>query len=229
MNKSRKAKKENQESNSRLPEHELRRLALNKRRISLKRLLIRKMGLPLTHELPPLNWDDIEAAGLDAEVKRVMHMLDFNEKQIPLPLVPPEIELCNIGFLLDEEEQFNIHRFQTLQSSIYALPMLQPLEHYGAYCQLAESSRRGKGALPGRRKVYQLKMQAMQDYLYDCLPVVHSVPIVRLSVYDLFETPDGISSLHDLLLKDDEKSQAVLMHYFEQLIADLSDQFETGC
>lgn len=229
MNKSRKAKKENQESIHRLPEQELHRLALNKRRVSLKRLLIHEMGLPLTHELPALNWEDIEGAGLAQEVKRVMHMLDFDEKQIPLPLSPPEIELCTIGFLLDEEEQFTIHRFQTLQSSIYALPMLQPLEHYGAYCQLAENNRRNKNIMPGRRKVQKLKMQAMQDYLYDCLPVVHSVPIVRLSVYDLFETPDGIASLHDLLLKNDKQSQKVLLHYFEQLITELSEKFDINC
>lgn len=229
MNKSRKAKKEDQKNIPRLPEQELRRLALNKRRISLKRLLIHDMGLPLTHELPALRWEDIEAAGLAQEVRRVMHMLDFDEKRIPLPLTPPIIELCTIGFLLDEEEQFNIHRFQTLQSSIYALPMLQPLEHYGAYCQLAESSRKSKSLKAGQRKVQKLKMQALQDYLYDCLPVVHSVPIVRLSVYDLFETPDGIASLHDLLIRDNESSRKVLLQYFEQLFSELSEKYDLNC
>lgn len=213
----------------------LQQVVLNKRRITLKKVLLKYMGFVLSRDQPDLKVEDIEYAGLGEEFYAVSTLLGIEPGQGLLQADPVAIEVNGIAFALDDESQFNKFRFQTLQSSVYALPLIHNLNRYKSYC-LQESTpstdgsiKKSKDRSSMEKKKFPseslLRVQALNDFMQDLLPLVHFVPVLRLSVFDQLETPKGGVSLHKLLMEGDETSFSLLADHIMKQLEGLEEVF----
>lgn len=209
---------------------------LNKRRITLKKLLFNYMGMMLTREQPDLFMEDIAYAGLSNELEAVCADLGLRESERPLQATKVEIEVNGVAIALDDEVKFTRSRLQTLSSPIYTLPLIYNLNRYKSYCQQAlpdaESQLTDPGALKQRGRMRQFsestlreKLQALDDFMQDLLPLVHYVPVLRLSIYDQLETPEGTLSIHSLLAEENNRNFEVLADYLIKQLDDLEQSF----
>ncbi|WP_017732934.1 DUF7255 family protein [Nafulsella turpanensis] len=204
---------------------------INQRRLVLKKVLVHYMGLTLTREQPALSLTDIEYAGLLPEVQEMARLLRI-AKAVPREVRPVETEVNGIAIAIDEEGQFNEYRMLTLQSSVYNEPLICQLKRYKAYCQKGDGGldggdRRNRNAAGHIRKKSQLQPphMALNDFMQDMLPVVHYIPLLRISVYDTIRTPAGIRSLASLLEKDDPMEYGVLAAFLEEKLTQLESSF----
>lgn len=183
-----------------VPPRQLVPSLLNRRRLILKKILNRYMGLPFTQEIPPLWIDDIIEAGLGDILQEVKQQL-LPQKKLSPEVEPVAIEVRGVAVAFDEEISFTNYRFQTLQSPLYKLPFLPKLERYHDYCLYW-------GEIIGQEESADigqiLRRQAMIDFMQDMLPVVQHVPLLRLSVYDQFSDGNKVRSLHEILSEEDE-------------------------
>ena len=215
----------------------LQQAVLNKRRTVLKKVLLKYMGLSLSREQPELLRMDVEYAGLGEELKTVANGLGLKEEDIPERAQAVDIEINGVVVALDDEQQFNRFRLKTLHSSVYSLPLIYNLSRYRDYCQMDPvevhtSGLQGKKTkdrlslqkLAGPSEI-TLKLKAINDFMQDLLPLVHYVPVLRLSVFDQIETPQGSVSLHSLLMEDDRRCFELLADYFIRQLEDLEDTF----
>lgn len=171
---------------------------LNRRRFTLKKILNRYMGLPFTQYQPVLSIDDICEAGLGDLFAQTANLL--------LPGVKPRkqvaetipIEVRGVAIALDEEVSFSPYRLKSLHSPLYCLPLLPKLERYHQYCQQAADQE--VSALTMVEKA--LKKRALHDFMQDMLPVVHHVPVLRLSVYDVYTEGNESCTLAEILASD---------------------------
>lgn len=215
----------------------LQQAILNKRRIVLKKILLKYMGLTLSREQPELLRVDVEYAGLGEELQMVASSLGFNNDTVPEKAQEIDIEVNGVAIALDDEHQFNRFRLQTLQSSVYSLPLIYNLSRYRGYCQYnqgqisapSQAGKKIKDRLSFQKAPESsdliLKLQAMNDYMQDLLPLVHYVPVLRVSVYDQIETPRGSKSLHSLLMEDNRHHFELLADYFIRQLDDLEETF----
>lgn len=199
------------------------------------------MGLALSREQPEILRVDVEYAGLGEELQALSSSLDVKECDIPEKALPLDIEVNGVVIALDDETQFNRYRLQTLQSPVYSLPLIYDLSRYKKYCQ--DGHVNGNGDLPpagnagkklqnrtslqkaaGTQDDYY-KFQAVNDFMQDLLPLVHYVPLLRLSVYDQIITPSGSKSLHTLLVEDNRRNFELLADYFIRQLDDLEEAF----
>lgn len=218
----------------------LQQAILNKRRTVLKKILLQYMGLTLSREQPEMFRVDVEYAGLGEELLAVSSSLALQEKDIPGKALPVDIEVNGVVIALDDELQFNRFRLRTLQSPVYSLPLIYDLKRYSGYCHgeqpdhavPAPAEFAGKKSKEGvsLQKASEmqdefLKLQAINDFMQDLLPLVHYVPLLRLSVYDQIETPAGSKSLHTLLVEDNRSNFELLADYFIRQLDDLEESF----
>lgn len=212
----------------------LQQAVLNKRRTVLKKILLRYMGLTLTREQPDMFRVDVEYAGLGEELIAVGSSLGLHDKDIPEKAFPLDIEVSGVVIALDDELQFNRYRLQTLQSPVYSLPLIDDLNRYRGYCHgMQETVAPAENPSKDRNSVTKisgtqenlLKFQAVNDFMQDLLPLVHYVPLLRLSVYDQIETPLGRKSLHTLLIEDNRQNFELLADYFIRHLNDLEEAF----
>lgn len=209
---------------------------LNKRRITLKKLLFNYMGMMLTREQPDIYMEDIEYAGLNDELHAVCADLGLRSTKLPLQASKVDIEVNGVAIALDDEVKFNRSRLQTLASPIYSLPLIYNLNRYKSYCQqvmpdvefpaIEGRSQKQRGSL---RKFPETtmteKLQAVNDFMQDLLPLVHYVPVLRISVYDQLETPEGTVSIHTLLAEENKKHFEILADYLVKQLDDLEQSF----
>lgn len=209
---------------------------LNKRRITLKKLLFNYIGLMLTREQPDLFIEDIEYAGLSNELQAVCADLGLKASELPLQATKVEIEVNGVAIALDDEVKFTPSRLQTLSSSIYTLPLICNLNRYKIYCQQAlpdaESQLTAPGALKQRGRIRKVpeptlreKLQALDDFMQDLLPLVHYVPVLRISIHDQLETPEGTLSIHSLLAEENNRNFEILADYLIKQLDDLEQSF----
>lgn len=208
---------------------------LNKRRITLKKVLFNYMGMMLTREQPDLYMQDIEYAGLNNELHAVCMDLGLESTELPLQACKVDIEVNGVAIALDDEVKFNRSRLLTLASPIYSLPLIYNLNRYKSYCRQALpdeefSSIEGRlwkqrGSLPQFPESTMEKLQALNDFMQDLLPLVHYVPVLRLSVYDQLETPEGSLSIHTLLAEENKKHFEILADYLVKQLDDLEQSF----
>ena len=204
---------------------------LNQRRLVLKKVLVRYMGLTLTRDQPSLRLEDIEGAGLQPQLKEVGQLLGVKGAILP-EANPVETEVNSIAIALDEEVHFNRYRLLTLQSAVYAEPLICQLKRYKTYCQRVMGKTSGKerevvNSSPQNKpggSVHQVQL-ALNDFMQDMLPLVHYVPLLRLSVFDPVSTPAGIRTLSSLLEKDDQKEYALIAGFMEKKLAQLESSF----
>lgn len=199
------------------------------------------MGLALSREQPEMFRVDVEYAGLGEELLALSSSLAVKECDIPEKALPLDIEVNGVVIALDDEPQFNRYRLQTLQSPVYSLPLIYDLSRYKKYCQDELIS--GHGDMPSagtagkklqdRASLQKVagpqedfyKLQAVNDFMQDLLPLVHYVPLLRLSVYDQIMTPSGSKSLHALLIEDNRRNFELLADYFIRQLDDLEEAF----
>lgn len=216
----------------------LQQIVLHKRRVTLKKVLFNYMGLMLSREQPGLFLEDIEYAGLSTELHHVSEVLGLRRSELPLQAGKVDIEVNGVALALDDEIRFNDSRLQTLTSPIYKLPLIYNLDRYKSYC-LQYQDRRRHPLQDGRKVSRNLrlsqrqitgstrveKLGAINDFMQDLLPLVHYVPVLRISVYDQLETPEGVLSLNTLLSEDCRKHYEVLADYLIKQLDDLEGSF----
>lgn len=211
---------------------------LNRRRIALKKILLQYMGLSLSREQPELFLEDIDFAGLGEELRAVTKSLELSLTEIQTPTHSIEIEVNGVAIVLDEEPKFNEFRLLTLQSPIYCLPLIYNLNRYKSYCQekQAAPSLQGTGRGPKGRPLQKkpspadktAKLQAVSDFMHDLLPLVHFVPVLRLSVFDQLETPKGLMTLNSLLMEEEPDNYELLADYLIRQLEELEEMFNMG-
>ena len=204
----------------------LKEAVLNKRRISLKKVLLQYMGLSLGREQPIIHFEDVEYAGLEEELLAVSRRLGLEPGEVPQQANVLDIEVNGIAFALDDELHFNKFRLQTLQSPVYALPLIQNMDSYMAYCQLNSLSYPGT-ATPAPDDL--LKSKAINDFMQDLLPLVHFVPVLRLSVFDRLQTINGSISLNEILLEENTTYFNLLADHIRNRLDYLEDIFNPDC
>ena len=204
---------------------------LSQSRLVLKKVLVRYMGLTLTREQPSLTVDDIEGAGLLPQLKEVARLLGVKDT-IPPEASPVGTEVNSIAIALDEEAHFNQYRLLTLNSSLYAEPLVCQLKRYKTYCQreMGKVSRQGRGIQKDPPQCefkgsYRQVQLALNDFMQDMLPLVHYVPLLRLSVFDPVSTPAGFRTLSSLMEKDDPKEYPLIAGFMEEKLTQLESSF----
>ena len=212
----------------------LQQAVLNKRRTVLKKVLLKYMGLSLSREQPELLRMDIAYAGLEEELKAVASALQLDEDNIPGKAQGVDIEVNGVAIALDDEQQFNRYRLTTLHSPVYSLPLICDLNRYRGYCQaegqhIYSGDKKAKDRLSFQKitdpSEQTLKLRAVNDFMQDLLPLVHYVPVLRLSVFDQIESSQGKQSLHTLLMDDSRQSFELLADYFIRKLEDLEEAF----
>ena len=195
---------------------------LNKRRFTLKKILNRYMKLPFTQYQRPVTSDDVDEAGLgDAFSRAMKDMLPLWRKR-KQAAEPVDIEVRGVAVALDEEISFSYYRYLSLQSPIYKIPLLPDLSRYEQYCH--QTMLEGISVLPAVEKA--VKKRALQDFMQDLLPVVHHVPIIRLSVYDRFYIGEDSSTLGAILAEDNERFYQPLADNISQQLQMIDDNFD---
>lgn len=183
---------------------------LNRRRINLKKFLNRYMGLPFTQLQPSLHWEDIGEAGLMPLFEQLVRQLFPNNSKRKFEAEPVGIEVRGVALALDEEISFSHYRNQSLQSPLYSMPFVPNLERYKAYCHFWGDIIGQEESVAIARK---LRMQAIHDFMQDMLPVVHHMPLMRLSVYDLFGAGENAKSLHEILSEEHTSHYPLVADY----------------
>ncbi|AHM59372.1 hypothetical protein D770_05545 [Flammeovirgaceae bacterium 311] len=195
---------------------------LNRRRFSLKKLLNRYMGLPFTQYQQAVTYDDVLDAGLEVAFSTAMkEILPFGRKKIQVA-EPVEIEVRGVAIALDEEISFSSYRYTSLQSPLYELPLLPNLDRYQQYCRL--HMQQEELFAPAIAKA--IKKRAVQDFMQDFLPVVHHVPIIRLSVYDRFSDGEESVSLGSILAEDSERFYLPVADVITQQLKKIDELFD---
>ncbi|WP_224996346.1 hypothetical protein [Cesiribacter sp. SM1] len=195
---------------------------LNKRRFSLKKILNRYMGLPFTQYQAVVTYDDIQEAGLESVFSAAMkEMLPF-WKKMSHESEPVDIEVRGVAIALDEELSFSSYRFASLQSPVYKLPLMPDLERYEQYCHL--HMQQEELFAPSVEKA--IKRRAIQDFMQDLLPVVHHVPIIRLSVYDRFSDGEESATLGAILAEDSERFYLAVADAITQQLQNVDQLFD---
>jgi hypothetical protein len=213
----------------------LQQIVLHKRRVTLKKVLFNYMGLILSREQPDLLLEDIEYAGLSHELDSMSKDLGLSREELPLQASRIDIEVNGVAIALDDEFRFNSSRLQTLSSPIYKLPLIYNLDRYKSYClqqpsapRLLLDGRKMKRSLKLRQTVGRsvvAKLGAINDFMQDLLPLVHYVPVLRISVFDQLETHEGVLSMDTLLSEDCRKHYEILADYLIKQLNDLESSF----
>ncbi|RKX29292.1 MAG: hypothetical protein DRP47_02070 [Candidatus Zixiibacteriota bacterium] len=179
----------------------------------------------LKHSKPKI--DDIRKAGIYDAVTEVYKKLGGILDLFPCNVGKYDLSFDNHIVELDEEAHFNRYRIVTLDSSIYAQNKFFSAETYKLYCKdhedFAIRHRSGGGFWTNSSTEKQFgkasksrdfsrngsprwKQRAFYDFLKDLVPTLYDIPLIRISIYDEFESNDGIRiSVNDILNNADEE------------------------
>lgn len=181
------------------------------------------MGFHFTQYQPFVSCEDICDAGLgDAFYKLIKEMSPASKKKKHIAAAV-DIEVRGVAIALDEEASFSYYRHQSLQSPVYSITLSPKLDRYKQYCQQhMQLMQEGEFFTPVERA---LRKRALDDFMQDMLPVVHHVPIIRLSVYDWFTNGDDYKSLGSILESDDEHFYLPVADYITEQLEEVDTLF----
>ena len=194
----------------------------NRRRISLKKILNRYMGLHFTQYQPIISTDDVFDAGLGEAFSLTMNEMSSSWKMKRRVAEPVPIEVRGVAIALDEEVSFSHYRYLSLKSSVYSLPLLPRLERYEQYCQQNMLQQQGE---PEQAIEKALRKRALHDFMQDMLPAVHHIPLIRLSVYDRFADGEEIKCLGTILEQDSERYYLPVADHITQQLDEIDQRF----
>lgn len=169
---------------------------------------------------PKLSFSEIEYVGLMNEVERVYSVMGGTSEQVPLNYGSWDISLKDFFIELDEERHFNRYRLATLASPIYANYPNFSVSNYREYCSVKEeqclksaswgnnwttnssdklfiaSGDNGNLSANGSSRWRQ---RAFYDFIKDLNFVIRKVPILRISIYDVYNG----NTINEMLIKKD--------------------------
>lgn len=158
-----------------------------------------------THTHERLSLDELQASGYYDEIVNVYHRLGGILTTIPAGVGRYDIDTPNFIIELDEENHFNRYRLSTLQSDIYNDNHNLDVELYIGYCKSYENKccthgkyassdstnkQFGKSVVDGDLKDVnrtRWKQRAFYDYIKDITSLVIGVPIIRISIYEVYK------------------------------------------
>ena len=139
------------------------------------------------------------------EIVNVYHRLGGILTTIPARVGEYDIDTPNFIIELDEENHFNRYRLSTLQSDVYNDNHNLDVELYKGYCKSYENKCRtygqyassdstnkqfGKSVVDGDLEDVnrtRWKQRAFYDYIKDITSLVIGVPIIRISIYEVYK------------------------------------------
>ena len=196
----------------------------SRRRISLKKILNRYMGLHFTQYQPVMTTDDVWEAGLGEAFVETMNAMSGTWKTKKRVAQPVSIEVRGVAIALDEEISFSYYRYQSLKSSVYSLPILPRLERYEQYCQQNMPQQNGEVEQTVEKA---LRKRALHDFMQDMLPAVHHIPLIRLSVYDRFSDGEESRCLGSILEHDSERFYLPVADHITRQLDEIDQRFLT--
>lgn len=158
-----------------------------------------------THTHERLSLDELKASSYYDEIVNVYHRLGGILTTIPSRVGEYDIDTPNFIIELDEENHFNRYRLSTLQSDIYNDNHNLDVELYKGYCKSYENKccthskyassdstnkQFGKSVVDGDLKDVnrtRWKQRAFYDYIKDITSLVIGVPIIRISIYEVYK------------------------------------------
>ena len=178
----------------------------NKQKI-LKQEILKKICTKhfSTHTHERLSLDKLKASSYYDEIVNVYHRLGGILTTIPAGVGRYDIDTPNFIIELDEENHFNRYRLSTLQSDVYNDNHNLDVELYKGYCKSYENKCRtygkyvssdstnkqfGKSVVDGDLKDVnrtRWKQRAFYDYIKDITSLVIGVPIIRISIYEVYK------------------------------------------
>ena len=195
---------------------------LNRRRISLKKILARYMGLHFTQYQPIISSEDIAEAGLEDAYLKVIREISPASKKRNHVAAPVDVEVRGVAIALDEEISFSYYRNISLNSPIYRLPLSPRVDRYKQFCQQHMQQQESLLSTPIERA---LRKRAIHDFMQDMLPAVHHMPVVRLSVHDWFTDGDDFKCLGSILSDDDERFYLPVADYITEQLEEVDTLF----
>ena len=158
-----------------------------------------------THTHERLSLDELQASGYYDDIVNVYHRLGGILTTIPSRVREYDIDTPNFIIELDEENHFNRYRLSTLQSDVYNDNHNLDVELYKGYCKSYENKccthgkyassnstnkQFGKSVVDGDLKDVnrtRWKQRAFYDYIKDITSLVIGVPIIRISIYEVYK------------------------------------------
>lgn len=158
-----------------------------------------------THTHERLSLDELKASVYYDEIVNVYHRLGGILTTIPARVGEYDIDTPNFIIELDEENHFNRYRLSTLQSDVYNDNYNLDVELYKGYCKSYENKcctygqyassdstnkQFGKSVVDGDLKDVnrtRWKQRAFYDYIKDITSLVIGVPIIRISIYEVYK------------------------------------------
>lgn len=153
------------------------------------------------------------------EIQNIYNNLGGKLDPLPLRYGPWDISTQNFILELDEERHFNRYRLLTLDSKIYDNLSLFSVSNYKSYC-INKEDKCKKTASWGKNwknnsteKMFPIsdingnlenngssrwRQRAYYDFLKDFTSKIKSIPIYRISIYDIFNG----KSVNDLLIQN---------------------------
>lgn len=163
--------------------------------------------------------ESISSADLAQEVRETYRRLGGIEKAPRIAAGPWDFAFNGMVIELDEENHFNRHRAETLDSSAYDRLGGLDVQAYRSYCEAHEghcltyggywtnaSTERafGSAGAPGNLSgpgAPRWKQRAFYDYVKDLAPITDDLVVSRLAVWDTIEVESEAMSLRALLLR----------------------------
>lgn len=185
----------------------------------LKTIVEKVIGYPCGFPHAKLNKKEIINRGLDDEVTRVYNQLGGIMNEYPINY-RWDITYPDFIIELDEELHFNRYRYETLQSSLYDDYVNFDVDQYRRFCQVREKNCLKAGSYGGKWKnsstdtqfqpsntngvldgagSSRWKQRAFYDFLKDVHAIIKGIPVIRISIYDIYDNQrvDSILSNHD--------------------------------
>jgi hypothetical protein len=176
------------------------------KRQQVLKLLLDYAGARVTdNTIPYPTYHQVAASQYNDEVFHTYQELGGILQAYPLNIRSWDLEVNGVAVELDEELHFNRYRAISLQSPLYKLLPHFGLQEYRSYCELYENEclRAGsygkKWASPSTEVQFghagqprdlagngspRWKQRAFYDFVKDLSPLVISVPVARISVWD---------------------------------------------
>lgn len=147
-------------------------------------------------------------------------MLGGKQDKVPFNTGKYDIDLENFIIEFDEENHFNRYRLETLSSSIYKDWKNFKVTDYQLYCTKFEDKCRTYGKFwhtEASDKQYGMsspngvlqgtgssrwKQRAFYDFVKDVYSIVVNIPIIRISIYDMYHTQTVLNLIQQ---KQEEK------------------------
>ena len=173
-----------------------------KRQEYLKRICIEHYGVGMHRRMRE---DELLESEYYAGALKIYKNLGGVLSEIPVKAGPYDIDTREFIIELDEENHFNRYRLATLDSVIYQENKNLDVAKYKTFCRQYEANCCTHGGYWGNSSTQKMfgvspvdgdfgidapsrwKQRAFYDYIKDVTSIVLDVPILRISIYDLYK------------------------------------------